>query len=139
MEKYKFVFNEKEYELGEDNCSYMIIDEENPVSGIELEDILELLNQGQEVEFGVEYYDELCEECLAGKEEKAKNFKFLEFHFFIFTKKGEYVIANISKEYENLSYNKLLKNGKVDNSYIVSIIVCFNCGTYSVEIEQYEI
>jgi ribonuclease HI len=139
MEKYNFMYDEKEYELGEDNCDFFANDEEKPVEGIVLEDVLELLRGSQKVNFNVEYYDMPCGNCRAGVEEKLKAFKFLEYHFYILTKDENYVISSISKEYENTSFNKLLKQGKVDNSYIVSVIVCINCGNYSVEIEQCEI
>lgn len=139
MAEYKFVYNEKEYVLGEDNCSYVLNDEEHPVDGLGKSDILELLNQSESVQFGIEYYDQPCENCLAGKKEKEKFFKFLEYHFFIFTKKSKYIISSISKEYEASSLTKLLKQGVVDNSYIVSITVCVECGDYSVEIGQCEV
>jgi hypothetical protein len=139
MRMYKFVFNEKEYELREDNCDYFANDEEHPVSGIELEDILQLLNESEEVDFDIEHYAQHCENCMSGKEERSKSFKFLEYHFYIFTKKGGYVISTISKEYVDMTFNRLLKQGKVDNSYIVSVIVCEKCGSYSVEIEQCEV
>lgn len=139
MIEYKFVYNEKEYGLGDDNCSYVMNDEEHPVAGIDRQEILELLNGTDSADFAVEYYDQPCENCLAGKKEKEKFFKFLEYHFFIFTKQGKYIISNISKEYGDTSFNKLLKKGAVDNSYIVSIIVCVECGDYSIEIEQCEV
>lgn len=139
MENYKFVYNDKEYELGESNCSYVINDEEHPVEGIEKETVIDLLRQGDTVDFGVEYYDHPCQNCLAGKKEKEKYFKFLEYHFFIFTKKGRYVISNISGEYADKTFNGLLKKGIVDNSYIVSVAVCAACGEYSIEIEQCDV
>lgn len=139
VNKYNFVYEGKEYELGESNCSYIINDEEHPAEGIEREDIIELLRKGETVGFEVEYYDHPCQNCLAGKKEKAKYFKFLEYHFFIFTKKGSYVISTISKDYEDTSFSKLLKKGIVDNSYIVSVAVCAECGDYSIEIEQCDV
>jgi hypothetical protein len=139
VEKYRFVYNDKEYELGESNCSYVINDEEHPVEGIEKENIIELLNQYNAVDFALEHYDHPCQICLAGKKEKDKYFKFLEYHFFIFTKKNTYVISNISKEYENKSFSKLSKEGIVDNSYVVSVAVCVECGDYSIEIEQCDV
>jgi len=139
MAEYKFVYNGKEYRLVEDNCSYVLNDEENPVEGIGKSDILELLNRSESVEFGIEYYDEPCENCQARKKDKEKFFEFLEYHFFIFAKKSRYIISSISKEYESSSLTKLLKQGVVDNSYIVSIIVCVECGDYSIEVEQCEI
>ncbi|MBU5591469.1 DUF3785 domain-containing protein [Clostridium sp. MSJ-4] len=136
MDSYKFVFRGKTYELSKDNCSYLINDEENEVKGIEISDVLELLNQYEGANFDLEYYNQPCEKCFYGKEEKLKHFNFLEYHFYVFTKEDKYIISNISKEYENTSFTRLLNLGKVDNSYIVIIMVCENCGAYSIEIEQ---
>jgi len=139
VNKYSFMYHDREYLLGEDNFSYMINDEEDPVTGIQRSDILELLSRKGTVDFEAEYYDEPCQNCLAGKKEKSRYFKFFEYHFFIYTKKGEYVISNISEEYENGSFGRLLKKGAVDNSYIVSIAVCAECGDYSIEITQCDV
>ncbi|MFT9493561.1 DUF3785 family protein [Anaerosolibacter sp.] len=139
MESYRFIFDGKEYELGIDPNGELINDEEHPVSGIEISDVLALLNQGKEVQFDIAHYDQPCPNCLAGKAEKEKYFKFLEYHFYIYTKNGQYVTSNISKDTEDISFNKLLKKGKVDNSYIVSVVVCVSCGDYSIEIEQCDI
>ena len=87
-------------------------------------------------DFDMEYYQEACPECLAGVKEKQKFFGFLEYHFYILTKNGEYVISDISKEYEGLSFNKLSRKGKVDDSYIVSIIICEKCQDYIIQIEN---
>ena len=54
----------------------------------------------------------------------------------MYTKNQEYVISDISKDYEGLSFNKLSRANKVDDSYIVSIIICKNCGDYIVQIEN---
>lgn len=139
MSKYNFVYNNKEYELGEDNCSYVINDEEHPATGIEKTDIIELLSLQEKVDFELEYYDQPCQNCLAGKKEKDKFFKFLEYHFFIFTNKDVFVVSSISKEFEGTSFTKLLKQGMVDNSYIVSVAACVECGDYSIEIEQCDV
>jgi hypothetical protein len=139
MENYKFHYNDKEYELGERNCSGVLNDEEHPVRGIDRLELLELLNQQEIVDFDIEYYDQPCEKCLSGENEKSNYFKFLEYHFFIYTKKGEYVSSSISKDDENMTFHKLLKKGIVDNSYIVSVAVCVACGEYFIEIEQCEV
>ena len=139
MKNYEFAYNNKEYELGEENCSYMLNDEVHPAVGIERDNILELLRQHEMVDFNIEYYDQPCQNCLAGEKEKNKYFKFLEYHFFIYTKKGKYVISDISKEYEGTTFSKLLKQGVADNSYIVSLIVCIECGDYSIEIGQCDV
>lgn len=136
MSSYKFNYEEKEYLLTTESCSDIINDEEKPVKGIKEKHILEILNSANSVDFDIQYYQEACPKCLAGVKEKQKFFGFLEYHFYIFTKKGEYVISNICKEYEGLSFNKLSRANKVDDSYIVSIIVCENCEDYIIQIEN---
>ena len=85
------------------------------------------------------YYDGPCEECKFGLEEKKKSFPFLEFNMFIYAKNGKFVISNIEKAYEGLTYNKLLRDKKVDKSYLVNINVCKNCGNFAVEVEELEV
>jgi len=130
MNNYTFNFNGKTYELSLDKFDYLLNDEENEVTGIDIEDILTLLNESPEVDFDLEYYSVPCEICLAGKEEKKRYFNFLEYHFTIF---------NISKEFEDTSFTELQALGKIDNSFIVIIMVCESCGTYSIEINQCDI
>jgi hypothetical protein len=139
MESYTFIFDDKEYELGINSNGELMNDEDHPVSGIDISDVLALLSQGEEVQFDIVHYDQPCPNCLAGKAEKEKYFKFLEYHFYIYTKDGQYVTSNISKDTEGTSFNTMLKKKKVDNSYIVSVIACVNCGDYSIEIEQCDI
>lgn len=136
MSEYKFTYENKEYVLSEKNCSELINDEEKPVRGIEVDDILNILNEAEEIDFDIEYYQEACPECLSGVKEKQKFFGFLEYHFYILTKNGEYVVADISKEYKGLSFNKLNRQSKVDDSYIVSIIICEKCNDYIIQIEN---
>ncbi|MBP3930452.1 MAG: DUF3785 family protein [Peptostreptococcaceae bacterium] len=139
MSSYKFEFNEKEYELSKNNCSDVVNDEEIPVKGFDLDEAIRLLNQAEEVDFDLEYYQEACLECLAGVKEKQKFFGFLEYHFYIFTKNGEYVISDIDKSYEGQSFNKLSRAGKVDDSYIVSFIICEKCSDYILQIERCDV
>lgn len=136
MNVYKFNYEDKEYILSENNCSDLINDEEKPVRGINITKIIEMLNNAESVDFDIEYYQEACPECLAGVKEKQKFFGFLEYHFYIFTKNGDYIISDIDKEYKGLSFNKLSRQGKVDDSYIVSIIVCEECQDYIIQIEN---
>lgn len=136
MSVYKFNYNEKEYILSQESCSGLVNDDEKPVKGIEISDVIDLLNSSDKVDFDIEYYQEACPECLAGVKEKQKFFGFLEYHFYIFTKNGEYVISDISSDYQGLSFNKLSRQNKVDDSYIVSIIVCESCQDYTVQIEN---
>lgn len=136
MSVYKFNYEDTEYILNANNCSELINDEEKPVKGITVDSILNMLNEADDVDFDIEYYQEACPECLAGVKEKQKFFEFLEYHFYILTKNCEYVISDISKEYKGLSFNKLSRKGKVDDSYIVSIIICEKCQDYIIQIEN---
>lgn len=136
MSTYKFNYEDEEYVLSEQNCSDLVNDEEKPVEGISISQIIDILNKGEGVDFDIEYYQEACPECLAGVKEKQKFFGFLEYHFYIFTKKGKYIISDISQDYQGLSFNKLSRAGKVDDSYIVSIIICEKCKDYIIQIEN---
>lgn len=134
MLEFKFTQDDNEFVLSEDNLTY--IDNEE-VEEFDLEEVMELLNNtNEEVDFDYEYFADKCEECGGGKTQDKKHYAFLEYHFYIFTKAGKYVISNISKEFENTSYGKLVKERKIDNSYIVSILLCDECKTYSIAVEQ---
>jgi hypothetical protein len=52
---YKFVYDEKEYILTEENCEGIFFDDENEVTGLSLDTILGALNEGEEVQFSNEY------------------------------------------------------------------------------------
>ena len=134
MLEFKFLHGDDEFVLGEDNLTY--IDNEE-VENFDLEEIVELLNEtSEEVDFDYEYFDDKCEECGGGKTLDKKHYGFLEYHFYVLTKAGNYVMSNISKDFENTSYTKLVKERKIDNSYIVSILLCEDCKTYNIAIEQ---
>ena len=60
----------------------------------------------------------------------------MEGFFYIYTKNKKYVIANIDKDYEGKTYHKLELLGEVDDRYIVSIIICKNCGKFIIQIEE---
>ena len=109
------------------------------LENINFDKVWERIANSDEVDFAKEYFDMPCGECKEGVSEKKKFFAFLGYNFYIYTKNGEFVISSIDKEYEGLSFNRLQKAGKVDNSYIVLVNVCKHCGSYSVEIEEFEI
>lgn len=136
---YKFIFNDKEYILNNETLEAFTNDEVNEVKGVDSELILSLMNDCKEIEFDKTYYNICCDNCKIGKEEKAKVFEYLEYHFYIYTKDLEYVISNISKEYEGQTFTRLERSGKVDNSFIVTVIVCSNCGNFVIEIEELEV
>lgn len=134
MKEFKFLNNENEYILSKENLTY--IDNEE-IQGFELAKIINTLNEGREkVYFDYEYFIDKCDECGAGKKIDEKHYRFLEYHFYIFTKDGQYVISNISADFENTSFDALMKKGKIDNSYIVSVMLCEDCMTYNIAMEQ---
>ena len=145
--EFTFKYYEKEYILNNDNLEYFENDEVNPLDDINEEKVIEILNNAENVEFSKAYFDLPCSKCKAGVEEKKKFFHiiyfyiycYFELNFYIYAKDRKFVISTLDKKYEGLSYNKLQKSGKVNQSYIVIIDVCKNCGNYSIEIEEFEI
>lgn len=133
---FSFTFDEKEYNLSEDKLIYFFNED---VDDFDIDKLFKILNNSEKVKFGKAYYDGPCEDCKFGLDEKRKSFPFLEFNMFIYTKNGKFVISNIEKSYEGLTYNKLLREKKVDKSYLVNINVCKNCGNFAVEIEELEV
>ena len=137
---FKFTFDEKEYILNDDNFDELINDDEKPVENINMEMIIKLLNDSsEEIIFDESFYIGACPKCLVGIKEKEKFFPFLEYHFYIYTKDGKYVISTIDKDYKGKSYNKLSRANLVDDSYIVSIIICKHCNDYIIQIENCEV
>lgn len=126
------------YTLDNSKLDNFFNDEENPINNIKAEDILSII-ENRELDFEKAYYSLTCENCGGDKVENERAYKFLEYHFYIYTKDGEYVINNLEAEEKDTSFTKLLNLKKVDNSYIVSIIVCSGCGAFSIEIEEFEI
>ena len=137
--EFKFKYNEKEYILNEQNLEYFVNDEVNPIMDVNEEKIIEILNNSDKVDFSKAYFDLPCENCKTGLEEKKKFFDFLGFNFYIYAKDRKYVVSTLDREYEGMSFNRLQKSGKVNESYIVIITVCKHCGSYSIEIEEFEV
>ena len=120
--EFTFKYYEKEYILNNDNLEYFENDEVNPLDDINEEKVIEILNNVENVEFSKAYFDLPCSKCKAGVEEKKKFFDFLELNFYIYAKDGKFVISTLDKKYEGLSYNRLQKSGKVNQSYIVRTV-----------------
>ena len=137
--EYTFKFDEKEYILNDENLYCFFNDEENPINDVDDKKIIEILNKSEKVDFSKTYFNLACENCNTGVEEKKKFFDFLGYSFYIYTKDNNYVISNIEPEYEGLTFDRLYRLGKVDNSYLVTINVCKHCGEYSIEIEEFEL
>lgn len=129
----KFNYNNKDYELSKDNLQDFFNDEESEIIDIDAEFILNLL-EGHPIDFENAYYSYPCE-CTTEKN-KDRTYKFLEYHFYVYTKENKYVTNSLEIETSNISITKLERDLAIDNSYVVSIIVCENCGKYNIEIEQ---
>ncbi|PKM53599.1 MAG: DUF3785 domain-containing protein [Firmicutes bacterium HGW-Firmicutes-5] len=135
MSSYEWMYKDKKIILDSEKCSIFLNDEDNPLSGITVEEILELLHDNDLVDFSMEYYDQGCEACHNNKSDKSNSYRFLEFHFYLFAKAGKYVMSSLSKAYEEKTLPRLLNEGIVDGTYIVSINVCEVCGDYTIELE----
>lgn len=109
-------------------------DEQVVLEEITKEQIFEML-AGKIVQVEKEYYDQGCEVCHFKKDGEEKYYGFLEAHFYIFAKEGKLVGNSLAGDYEALSFRQLEKQGKVDQLYLVSFIICMHCGSFSVEIE----
>jgi len=133
---YKFDYENKEYILSKDNCEGIFFNEEE-IEGFDLNTTLKALNEGEEVLFSKEYYSGKCS-CNA-QQPIGKYYYYLEYHFYIFTKDGKYIINTICKDYKNKSFNKLFSTGKIDKSHIVNVTVCPECCNYSIEIEECDV
>lgn len=133
----KFLANDKEYILDKEHFGELLNDDENPIKNIDEDYILNLL-EGKELDFEKAYYNYSCVSCKSEKQGKSKAYQFFEYHFYLYTKDGEVVSSSFETE-EGDSYAKMERERKLDNSYIVSVIVCAECGYFEIEIEQFEI
>lgn len=135
MSLYKLELEKDTFELDSEKCSAFFNDDENPLSGIDAEVVISVLNESDKVFFSKEYYDQACENCHKNKREGSKYYDFSEFHFYLFSKDGAYVMSSLSKAYEGKTLPRLTKEGIIDGSYIVSINVCERCGDYTIDLE----
>lgn len=132
---YTFTYEDKTYELKQEACSAFINDGKKPLSGIGVEEVLKELVGSDLVSFHKEYYDQACEHCHKNRRDGGKSFHFLEFHFYLFSKGNSYVMSSLSPAYEYKTLPDLLEEGTVDSSYIASVILCPECGDYTIDLE----
>jgi hypothetical protein len=134
---YKFVHDSKEYILTKENCEGIFFDDQNEITGLSVDIILSALNEGEEINFSNEYYTGKCS-CNT-QDQINKSYRYLEYHFYVYTKNNEYVLNTLGEEYKNTSFNRLFSLDKIDDSYIVNVTVCPNCGTSSIEVDQCDV
>ncbi len=135
---YNFQFENQMYQLSEELCDCIFNDETAPVNGMTFERVSKWFQFLDVDAFEIEYYEDPCEACPPKPRGKKKLVPFLETHFYMFTKASELVLTSISPGFVSGSFESMLAKGEVDQSYVVSIIVCPMCGHYLVDIEQVE-
>lgn len=133
---YAFEYNGRSYNLEAKACEGFFNDEEYPIQGAGVETVLEALLGSDRAYFEMVYYDLACDSCHANRREDSKVFGYLESHFYLFAKNGKYVMNSLDPSYREQSFNKLEKEGLVNQSYLVSINVCPSCGAYAMDLEN---
>ncbi|WP_294352974.1 DUF3785 family protein [uncultured Clostridium sp.] len=134
----KVLINDKEYILDNNSFGGFLNDEENPIKDIDEKEILKIL-EGKELDFEKAYYSSPCVECKSELNNNLKAYPFYEYHFYLYTKDNKIVWDSFKVEEEKISFTKMKRAGKADNSYIVSLIICAGCGTFEIEIEELEV
>lgn len=135
MSVYKLENENKTFELDAAKCGGFFNDDEQAIDGFDETMVIDLLNGSDQVFFSREYYDQACENCHENGSEDSKNFAYLEFHFFAFSKEGKYVMSSLSEAYKGKRVKRLFNEGIADGSYIVSVNVCEVCGDFTIELE----
>ncbi len=134
----KVYIGDKEYFLDEEHFGGFLNDEENPINNITEKEILDIL-EGRDLDFEKAYYSSPCSKCDSGEKNKLKAYPFYEYHFYLYTKNRNVVWNSFKVEEESYSFTRMEREGKADDSYIVSVIICAECGNYEIEIEQFEV
>lgn len=133
---YTLKYGEQVYIFDEDHSEGVFNDDLMPINAIDHGIVSNWLVHMPNDGFELEYFEDDCEVCPPKPRGKKKLVPYLEGHFYVFTKKGEPVITSIDPSFVQGSYDELLALGKVDQSYILSVIVCPVCGSYQFSLEQ---
>ena len=134
----KVYIDDKEYLLDKEHFGGFLNDEENPINNITEDDIIDIL-EGRDLDFEKAYYSSSCEKCNSGGKNKLRAYPFYEYHFYLYTKDKNVVWNSFKVEEEGYSFTRMEREGKADDSYIVSVIICAECGNYEIEIEEFEV
>lgn len=127
-----------EWTLKKEKCIGIFNDDIAPIKNINCDQILTWMAHLDPEVFELEYFEDDCEICPVKPRGKKKLVPYLEGHFYVFTKSGEVVSTSIDPAFVSGSYETLLLKGTVDESYILSVILCPTCGYFQVSIEQLE-
>lgn len=135
---YELKMNDTSYNLNLENCEAFFNDETMPLLDLDLEAALQLVAQMAQDSFAVEYYEDDCETCPPTPRSKKRLVPFIEGHFYIFSKNQKLVITSIDANFVAGSFDDLAAQGVVDDSYIMSVVLCPKCGKYQIEVEVCE-
>lgn len=125
-----------EWLLNEDKCQGIFNDEIMPISALTFSAVMTWMKNLDSADFELEYYEDDCEVCPPKARGKKRLVPYLEGHFYVFTKQGSVVTTSIEPSFEMGSYDALILKGEVDQSYIMSVIVCPDCGSFQLSLEQ---
>lgn len=135
---YTLKHGEKDYTLDQEHCDGIFNDDLMPIKNFSYEVVNQWLNHMPNDNFDIEYYEDDCAVCPPKPRGKKKLVPYLEGHFYVFTKSGEVVITSIDPTFVQGSFEEMSLRGTVDQSYILSIIICPICGAYEFSLEQVE-
>lgn len=138
MNSLTFKCEEREYVLTAEDCTSFYNDEIKPVDGITEDDVIGMFAAAvvDELTITKEYYKDPCEKCPPVERSKKEMVAYNEMHLFLFTKNQKAVMTNVAPEFQELNFTQLLEEKRVDDSYVVSLIVCPVCGKYQIQIDQ---
>ncbi len=133
---YRIKTDAYELTLLKEKCLGIWNDEIAPIHELTYELVASWMSYMPEDAYEIEYFEDDCEICPPKPRGKKRLVPYLEGHFYVFTKAGQPVTLSIHPEYVMGSFESLLLQGIVDQSYIMSVIVCPTCGHYQFSLEQ---
>lgn len=125
-----------EWVLDIDKCQGLFNDELMPINEFTYDAAMKWMENLSPELFDLEYYEDDCEVCPPKPRGKKKLVPYLEAHFYVFTKNKNVVMTSIDSEFETGSFETMQLKGLVDQSYILSVILCPTCGSYQLSLEQ---
>lgn len=133
---YHIKTQEHEISLLREKCLGIWNDELYPVEGLDYDLVSSWMTYMPVDAFEIEYFEDDCEICPPKPRGKKRLVPYLEGHFYVFTKESKAVTLSTHPDFVAGSFEELSLKGVVDQSYIMSVIVCPNCSHYQFSLEQ---
>lgn len=133
---YTLVREQGEWLLDEAHCQGLFNDEIEPLEPFTYEMVMNWMSHLSADAFEIEYFEDDCEICPPKPRGKKKLVPYMEAHFYVFSKNGAPVITSIEPDFVQGSFETMQLKGEVDQSYILSVILCPACGSYQLSLEQ---